>query len=74
MRYRDAGAMLGVAVRLAAITLKEQMMIDTTGKEVQVLSVSETPMTTQTNGISIDKVMGGLHLNLTQPECSNPHG
>jgi hypothetical protein len=30
------------------------------------------PVTLQTSGVSISNLIGGLHLNLTQPECNSP--
>lgn len=38
----------------------------------KIFSPSWAPAPIQTDGISVQNVMGGLRLNLTQPECSGP--
>jgi hypothetical protein len=36
------------------------------------IPLDNTSASIQTNGISVDNLIGGLHLNLTQPECNTP--
>ncbi|HEY4073069.1 MAG TPA: hypothetical protein VGM52_08185 [Herbaspirillum sp.] len=38
------------------------------------IATSVPPVSIQTSGLSISNLIGGLHLNLTQPECNSPVG
>lgn len=45
----------------------------TAREQSQGLSKATSHAPTQTSGISVANLTGGLYLNLTQPECTDEH-